>query len=239
MGFSESLHGVLPSVFKSNRSASSTLSALAKKGLLESAPLYPGYDANKHYHHLSAEGAARLGEGESIAGALSKPERIKRFAILSFACLGEVKRQVFTKQEFKEQLSMLWYDGQPTEYYLHEYKVKKRTRRVLSYLKVDTGLTSGRWDRVIQSCQRFVMKRTNKKGASKEYHDRMEAFRGLIERGEFQITLLTATNEKARRINQTIERRKELAEHPPPVVAYSVDGLLEVIQPPPRAPVDA
>ena len=144
-----------------------------------------------------------------------------RSAIACFCCCSNPFRELFTKDEFIAKFALIWYPGQPVRYYL-EPADGDEVR--LAFLKVDKGGPS-RWDRVIESCQRFLSKRTTRSQTNPQYHPQVDAFRDLLDGGRFQISLLTSLPEKRDAILQTLDVLETSGDDRPPIVPYVVDGL--------------
>ena len=207
--------------------ARDTLLRLEKEGWLRSAELYPGHSSEK-YWHLSVQAAKELEQDAVVGLPLKRDMRIECFAIATFCCCGEPRRQLMTKQEFQEKYSRLWYSGQPVKYYLHKHEDGVR----LAYLKVDTGGT-GQWERLIDNCDNFLQKRIDSKAVSEEHRAKSKEFRDLVATGRFQFSILTSLEEKKRAIQLELERRKLSGKTVPPIQVFVVPGLFEVVFPAP------
>ena len=206
--------------------ADEALDKLTSDGWLHSDQLSP-HDAAKRYFYLTPKAATFLGQDEVISKQPSRELRIESFAIATFCCGSDSFRELFTKQEFIEKFAALWYPGQPIRYYL-EPTTDGDVR--LAFLKVDKGGAS-RWDRVIESCQRFLTKRTTRSQANPQYHCQVDAFRELLDSGRFQISLLTSLPDKQDSIIQSLDLLETSGERRPPIVPYVVEGLLDLVQP--------
>lgn len=207
--------------------ADATLEALSKRGLLRKAQLAPEAPHLGHCYSLTARAAKRLGHDPEFASPLKRDSRIDAYAIATFCCCTGVFRELFTRQEFIERFSALWYPGQPLRYCLEP--AKPRGSR-LAFLKVDKD-GPGRWDRLIDSCMRFVRQRTNPRFAANEHRSKVDAFAELLKRGQFQITVLTAVKEKVRAIELELARRHAAGEPTPLIKAHVVPGLLQLMHP--------
>jgi hypothetical protein len=205
------------------------LERLVSLGLLASAPLITGYDEPK-YFHLTEAAAISLGQDIAVAKPLKVDARAEWFAVASFCCCGDTVRELFTKEEFQTQFKHLWFVGQPVRYYLEpgDDGVVR-----LAFIKVDTG-GPGQWDRLIDSCQRFLHQRTTPDKVAKAFRDKVSAYASMVEQGRFQISILTALPEKQRAIALELERRRLKEPPAPPIKAYVVPGLLEVLHPRPH-----
>src|SRR5687768_10278237 len=141
-------------------------------------------------------------------------------------------RQVFTKEEFTERFKSIWYPGQPVRYYVEPGSDGSHR---LAFLKLDKD-GAGRWDRLIDTCLRFLRQRSDIRIASPERRPQVEAFANLVRRNQFQITVLTALKEKKRAIELELARREGAREPIPPLQVHVVPGLFEILCPMVRAP---
>ena len=204
--------------------AESLLEALVANQWLQTARLTP-HDPARRFYYLTPRAAAELGQDEIVAKEPSREMRIESYAIARFCCCSKPFRELFTKEEFIAKFASIWYPGQPVRYYL-EPDGAGEVR--LAFLKVDKGGPS-RWDRVIESCQRFLSKRTTR--SNPQYHGQVDAFRELVDTGRFQISLLTSLAEKREAIKQALDVLETSGQTRPPIVPYVVEGLFEVIRP--------
>ena len=201
-----------------------TLERLTADGWLVAAELVPE-SAGQVCYQLTARAAEQLGHDAEFAEPLARDVRIESFAVATFCCCGDVFRQLFTKAEFREKFRELWFPGQPVRYYLEP--VASATAR-LAFLKVDKD-GPGRWDRLIDSCARFLRQRIDATRVAPEHRARVEAFARLVQRGQFQFTVLTALPEKQRAIELELERRTLAKESVPPIRVHVVPGLFDVM----------
>lgn len=205
--------------------AQHVLNEMVAAGWLVSKPVSPS-SANRFFH-LTEQAAAELGHDATVAKEPSREMRIESLAIATFCCRSTPLRELFTKEEFKSKFSMIWYPGQPVRYYLEP---SNHDQVRLAFLKVDKGGPS-RWDRVIDSCRRFLKKRTALSEASPRFHPQVNAFNELVTSGKFQITLLTSLPEKCEAIRQALDVIETSGEQRPPIVPHAVDGLFDMIHP--------
>lgn len=204
--------------------AEALLETLVANQWLQTAPLTP-HDPAWRFYYLTPKAAVELGQDEIVAKEPSRELRIESYAIARFCCCSQPFRELFTKEEFIAKFASIWYPGQPVRYYL-EPDGAGEVR--LAFLKVDKGGPS-RWDRVVESCQRFLSKRTTR--SNPQYHGQVDAFRELVDTGRFQISLLTSLPEKREAIQQALDVLETSGESRPPIVPYVVEGLFEVIRP--------
>ncbi len=218
--------GVLES--SSKDAAKRMLGRLQTEALLQTSPLVLGHD-DPAYYHLTEKAALALGKEPTVAAPLKHDMRIESFATAIFCCCGDRPRELFTTDEFKTRFADLWFPGQPIRYYLEQGDDK--TVR-LAYIKVDTG-GPGRWDRLIDSCARFLKQRTAPETVAPAFRKHIAAYAEMVRQERLQITVLTALPDKKRAMELEIERRKMSGQAVPPIRAYVVPELLEVIHPRP------
>ena len=203
------------------------LQRLSEGGALVSGTLTLADDSPVCYQ-LTPWAAEQLGYDPVFAKPLLRDARIECFAIAQFCCCGDKFRQLYTKTEFIEKYRALWYQGQPVRYYL-EPSAADRPR--LAYLKVD-GQRAGQWDRLIDSCARFLHQRIDIRRARAEYRSQVAAFAQLLRQDRFQISVLTALPEKQRAIEMELDRRRGLGLTVPPISVYVVPELWKIMFPP-------
>lgn len=198
------------------------LDCLASNGLLECAPLVPG-ESNETYFYASARIATQLGDPSLAERHRSLDERLALWAVARF-CSGENPfRELLTREEFRTQFAELWKPGEPLRYYLEPTGDVTR----LAFIKVDLGGAS-HWDRVVDSCCRFIKKRIEPSCDSADSL-RSDLFRQLIDHGRFQVSVLLATPEKAEAINARLDIDAVRYGERPPIVPYVVPGLLQLL----------
>jgi hypothetical protein len=202
------------------------LQQLSESGALVSGNLTPHADLTVCFQ-LSPWGAEQLGHDASFARPLSRDARIECFAIAQFCCCGETFRQLYTKAEFVDKFRALWHRGQPVRYYLEPCE---GDRPRLAFLKVDTH-GAGQWDRIIDSCARFLHQRIDVHRAKPEFRSQVAAFAELVRQGRFQFSILTALPEKQRAIEIELDRRQGAGLTVPPMSVYVVPGLWEIMVP--------
>ena len=208
--------------------AEAILDELASNRWLAKLPLAPT-GCLGDYYQLTEKAAAKLGCDPKTAQSLKREGRIACYAVASFCCSQKTFRRLFTKDEFIKAFGELWYPGQPVRYYLEPGETK---RPKLAFLKVDDG-GQGQWDRLIDSCMRFLRQRTDVNRVASHYRLQTEAFSQLVNRGRFQISVLTSLPEKQRAIELELERRRATEQPCPPIRSYVVPGLFDVMFPAP------
>jgi hypothetical protein len=186
------------------------LGRLESQRALASAWLYHG----RRYYYRPMCGA------ENGSPAIPKPERqrlseeakIRRFAMLSFCCLGRESRTVLTAAELEKYFP--GHQGiRPSGHY-----VQLGPHLVLGFLRIDLG-GRGRWDRVLAKCLEDARR-----------YAQSPTCRGLVEAGNFEITLATALTQKAERLQRAFQ---ELSTPPGvPIRITVIPDLLHLIAPP-------
>lgn len=219
----------LPVFVGSSRDAvKNVIRRLRQGGWIRSAWLYDSYPVGDSpqqtplrysYYYLSESAANLLGEHPGIARPLKDEPKIRAYAALAFCCLDEPRREKLTAEEFKEVFPELYRLGERISYYIDTEGPQKR----LGYIRVDYG-GRGRWDRLIAKCRSDIRKRCDNR-----------AFRELVLRGGFVITVITALEQKAARLRDALED----AQLPAEVKVHVVPELLEMIAPGPRRPRNA
>jgi hypothetical protein len=190
---------------------------LAEHGWLDEGQILPRKGTTT-YFYLSSQAAERVDNAEPITGQRTLDERLARWAIAQFCAGEEPFRELMTGEEFRSRFVDLWKPSESAHYYLEPEGGVPR----LAYLKVDLG-GSSQWDRVVDSCLRFLTKRIEGNDA------RAELFRRLIDHGRFQISLLVSCPDKAEAIKTRLDLDATETGTRPPVVPYVVPGLLELL----------
>ncbi len=213
---------------ESEADAASILAKLAAAGWLTAQSL-DLTGAMGDCYHLSERAAVKCNVDPQLAKPLRHDARVERYAIAKFCCCSQSFRRLFTRDEFIAGFGHLWYSGQPLLYYLESSELKQPK---LAFLKVDQG-REGRWDRLIDSCMRFLRQRTEVHRVAPHHRPQTEAFAQLVNRGHFQISVLTSLPEKQRAIDLELERRRASQQACPPIRVYVVPGLFDVMFPAP------
>ncbi|MEZ6127092.1 MAG: hypothetical protein R3C59_00250 [Planctomycetaceae bacterium] len=161
------------------------LDRLVRWQLLTPCWLYPG----RRCYVLTLAGQQRVSgagqRGLQVDRPLSSETKLRRFAMLSFCCLGKTPRRPVTPCH--EDETRLQADDAPLS---GNYYVQNGDKDIYGFLRVDMG-GAGRWDRIVAKCchdaRRIVTASTLKPYTAS---------------GLFEITLATATQQKAERIHQ-------------------------------------
>jgi hypothetical protein len=194
--------------------AKRALARLAASGVISGADVYPGRTGYFPVLPPTSAKPSPPGGGACVA-APSRQSKIRRLAMLSFCCLGGMRRKPLTMVEL-ESLA-------PTAHGLvisGPYYFQPAPTPLCGFLRVDMG-GEGRWDRVLAKCTEDVRQ-----------HARLSAWRPLISAGRFEITLATALPQKAERLCRAFRDMS-----PPsaaPIRITVIPELLYVIAPPPE-----
>lgn len=218
--------GLLPNT--EPRTAERVLKRLAQEEWLVAGELIPETPApERTCYQLTPRAAEQIGQTAEFASPLARAARIECWTIATFCCCGDVFRQLFTKHEFQQKFQQLWFPGQPVRYYLEPDPTGPAR---LAFLKVDADGV-GRWDRLIDSCARFLRQRTDTEHVAAGHRPQVAAFRQLLQKGQFQFTVLTALPDKQRAIELELERRVAAGESVPPMRVHVIAGLFELLFP--------
>jgi hypothetical protein len=197
---------------------------LVEDGWLRRGTLCHGSERPMHYYFLGRAGVEALGVDASAARELSLDHRLERYAIARF-CSGEQPfRELMTKDEFQSRFPDLARPGQPLRYYLESDSGNVR----LAFLKVDIGGAS-RWERPLESCLRFLAKRTTCSAVDPRHQAQADTFRQMIEQERFQVSLLVASPEKAAAIATRLDIEQVPGRPRPPIRPYVVPGLFALL----------
>lgn len=193
-----------------------TLKRLRGEGYLKTAPLY----GDRTYDHLTREGAEALDlplegrDAERLGQPLAEVPKVRAYAVLAFCCLSTRARQRLTPDEFKQFFAEHDRPGLPLSYYA-DHEAKK-----LGFVRVDTG-GRGRWDRVVERVRTDV-----------ERHQESDAFRESIGSEGLEVTLVTATEQKAGRLRAAFAEGEAFAAVT--ILVHVVPELVDLIAPPRR-----
>lgn len=210
-----SIVGQLPETkTRSRRHVHHELRQLCRSRYLGAGPLF----RNRRYYFLAA--ASRLrpnvedANGHRI-GPLSEIAKIRNYAMLSFCCSSKHRRRRLTADDFEQHFPDMYRPGLPLNYYIDAGTSQPR----LGFLRVDTG-GRGRWDRILEKARADI-----------EAHWIRPEIRPFIERGLFEITVVTALPQKASRLTQALDDctdpRKSL------IRICVCSDLINLIAPPP------
>lgn len=203
----------LPALKHHSRSEVERLIArLVNQRLLTKTWLYPGRRCYQMTTRaVEAIGAAIISR-RTDDRPLSEESKIRRFAMLSFCCLGATPRMRLSPAILQATFPTLDVTFLTAGHYL-----QATTEKVIGFLRVDMG-GEGRWDRVLAKCADDARRITN----NPTWRERAAA-------GGFEITVATALPQKAERLSRA------LLESPlslPTRIAV-IPELLNLIAPPP------
>ena len=166
------------------------LNWLCRQNRIAAAPLF----YQRRYFHLPiAPGDLESDSNVRKRGALSEEAKIRNYAMLTFCCLGKAKRHRLTATELAQYLPEFQRLGMPLNYYLDNSTNSPR----LGFIRVDTG-GRGRWDRILEKLRADV-----------RLHASRAEFRNLVQQDAFEVTLITARPQKARRLAETLNSKPE------------------------------
>ena len=193
--------------------AKKRLQRLRTAGFLDSAILYE----NRYYFHLTKKGARFTGETVRDQMHLSDDAKVRAYAGLIFCTDPQTKCQKQSAAEFKQRFAMLWKPGMRLDYYLN---ISDPQKVRLGYYRVDYSPGSRRWREFIATTKTFIKKRSDN-----------PTFREMIFNGQFEITIITALQDKADGLKQAFEEE----DLPPnmPLRFYVIEDLLPLIAPQP------
>lgn len=191
------------------------LQQLCRSGILGAAPLY----RNVRYYYLHGAGH-QAGDGTDgtasrHVGPLSEVAKIRNFAMLSFCCLSEQRRQRLTAEDIQRYVPDLYRIGMPSSYYVEADGPQSR----LGFLRVDTGGHS-RWDRILAKAREDI--RT---------HSLFQSISEFVDRGLFEVSIVTALPQKAARLRQAIDEWP--AKQQSLIRVAACPELINLIAPPP------
>ncbi len=160
------------------------LDRLVRWQLITPCWLYPG----RRCYVLTLAGQQRVsGSGQrrlQVDRPLSSETKLRRFAMLSFCCLGKTPRSPVTPCHEDETGLQ---DDAPLS---GNYYVQNGEKDIYGFLRVDMG-GAGRWDRIVAKCTNDA-RRIVAASILKPY----------TASGSFEITLATATQQKAERLQR-------------------------------------
>lgn len=197
------------------------IETLKLRNLVGEAELCPG----KRYFFLQL---AASPERPKAAGPVNGQNKVTAYATLQFCTMGDVYRPKIALDVFRARFPELYRDGPRVNFYTEGAK--------LGLIRVESvASVSGRVNRLIESVRREIEKRTSPTNACGK------AFTELHAEGRFVVAVLTATENRRRRIIQDLNRMRERwhqgknkpnSPPPPPAMeVHVVPGLLELLFP--------
>lgn len=198
---------------RSNVEVQRVIDRLVKRRLLTEAWLYPG----RRCYSLTTKAIGAT--DQPLVGRpmddrpLSQESKIRKFAMLSFCCLGATPRTRLSPAILQSAFPTLDATSLTAGYYL-----QATYQNVIGFLRVDMG-GEGRWDRVLAKCAEDARGIANK-----------PTWREHVVAGRFEITIATALPQKAERLSRA------LLDFPSPLPTRIavIPELLHLIAPPPH-----
>lgn len=189
----------------SRRQVERTVDGLVRRRALVPEWLYPGrkcFAVPRHREPTNARSRLHL----------SAECKIRRFAMISFCCLGAVHRTRLTPAEMNQQ----W--PTPTSYGNSGCLYRQSTSpSIFGHLRVDLGGT-GRWDRILAKC----LQDARRLSAAPHLHDALAA-------EQVEVTIATALPQKAERLARALNG----CISPLPIRIAVIPDLLNLIAPTP------
>ena len=151
---------------------------------------------------------------------LSEEEKLGAYAMLAF-CLGtDIRRVKLTTEDLRAYIPEFSesFDRQADPARLEWYYLAGER---LGYLRVDRG-GRGRWDRIASYLERDIVR-----------HESQPGFYRLIADGYFEVTVVTASAHKARRLGGLLAERP--VRHNVAIHCFVLPELLHFLAPPPLA----
>lgn len=204
----EALRTVPPLRLATNAAALDLLRTLVADGRLGEAPL----DRHRPYFFLAERGAREaIGTQSRLRfGPLSELAKLRNFALLAFCRLSSSERERLSPADLRRLLPGLDTGGMSASFYAE----RSESARTLGFARVDVG-GLGRWDRVVATVLADARRLIGEPG-----------LKPLVRGGSFEITLITATPEKAERIRPLLP---EAAAPPIPIRVIAIPRLLTVV----------
>jgi len=195
-------------VFKVSRGqAVKALKRLERQGLLKTAQLTPKCD----YYYLDRKAAEAL----QVAAVKGKPffgtGKVVAYGMLHFCCLQDIYRPKISSKTWGERFE------EECGFRSHLKVCYYTEGRKLGYVRIDSqglgvnakGKISADPFRVIESCWKDIEKREEQWLKNERKVKKFPEFIKLRESGDFVVTVLTAFEERARRIRARIHRMTE------------------------------
>ena len=162
-------------------------SRLTLHGFLNKYELAPG----RNYFVMGPESARIMGVSPKKCKPIGPQSLPKEYATLIFCCLQEPKRERLKVGELSQKFPDLLARKIDNSHYYLDRAEDEAVR--LAFLRVDQGGTP---DHIARKCEKDIQDRS-----------RIVSFRELVETDRFMITIITAHEEKAATIRETLRRR--------------------------------
>ena len=145
----------------------------------------------KKCYYLTTRGLNAIGGGTGTGKHLSEQPKIRAFAALSFCLRDSIRRHLLTRAEFREFFPDLAAGVRRVFHYIDNEGPVKR----LSFIRVDYGKTETiKLDQLIAYLRRDIRKMLLTPAAVP-----------YVDAGQLQLTVLTAFQQKAERLERTIQ----------------------------------
>ncbi len=139
----------------------------------------------------------------------------RAYALMSVCCARDENRKLLTPAELSQHFPGLGQSSHLPSYYL----VRQSGQVQLGFVRLDRG-GRGRWDRIARKTCDDMRKHLS--------HDWL---RPLIDRGQFEICVVTALPSKAERIDELLKAKQSLL--PVPYRVVTIPPLIHFIRPQP------
>jgi hypothetical protein len=203
---------------KTKANAHALLQRLVIDGLLGEAP----FDRHGGYFFLTDVGGRDVfGRRNPVgrrSGPLSEPAKVRAFAMLAFCRLMATNRELLSPDDLRRAVPDIETGGMASSFYVE----RNPTTRKLGFARVDVG-NFGRWDRILATAAKDVRTFEAEPG-----------FRTLIASRSFEVTLVTATLEKADRLRTSLSEKTHSAIPVQVIAVPRLLGLTGSIRAPPR-----
>ena len=147
---------------------------------------------NRNYFVIGQESARIIGVSPKKCKPLGPQALPKEFATLMFCCLSDVARERLKVSDLQKQFPDLLARKIDNSHYYLDRTEDGAVR--LAFIRVDQGGTA---DHIARRCEKDINDRSN-----------MASFRELVQTDRFMITVITASDNKAGIIRETIKRRR-------------------------------
>lgn len=162
-------------------------SRLTEHGFLNKYPLAPA----RNYFVIGPTAAKLFGVSPKKCKPIGPQALPQEYATLLFCCMQPVRRERLLVSQMQEKFpDLLARKIDNSHYYLDQ---DQNSAIRLAYLRVDQG---GTRDHIARKCEKDIQDRKS-----------IGSFRNLIETDRFMITVLTARDEKAKLIRETLAKR--------------------------------
>ncbi len=196
--------------------AANRLVALEKRHIVQRATLNtpsPCYIFTQREFALREEADSKRDEKVQ---PLSVQSMLRRYAMLKFCLQRAPPRRKLTPEEFQSRFPDMYRAAHSHHYYTTFVDSQPR----IGFLRVDLG-GRGRWDRIVAKARSDINR-----------HLQFPIVQQLLAKQAFEVAVVTATLEKARRIHDALQAKH--AELPVPSYCEAIPELGDVIRPSPH-----